>query len=121
MKKPADIPKAKRKRLHYPHQEHGLKGKEGKQFMLEMGETLKTGPWTTFKFLLVASVLKEAEDTSIDTDYAIILMDTVKTVAKALGLNLSLPQRSQEDLQKLQRHCSHKSKEMDTILHLTHV
>ena len=64
--------------------------------MLEIGEISKTGPWTTFKFLMMASVLKEAEDTSIDTKHMIILMEAVKTVAKALGLKLLLPRRSRE-------------------------
>ena len=113
-------PKAKRMRAHYSNQQHGLKGKKGVDFMFEVGESTKTGPWSDFEFLLTTAILmrNEFEDVS-DTNTQCVSAHTeaIKAVAEALCLKLPLPSRSKEELQTLIRYCWHKSKEANKLLH----
>ena len=113
-------PKAKRMRAHYSNQQHGLKGKKGVDFMLEVGESAKTGPWSDFEFLLTTAILMRNEFENMsdtDTQCVIDYTEAIKVVAEALRLKLPLPSRSKEELQTLIRYCWHKSKEADKLLH----
>ena len=112
------MPKAKRMRAHYSNQEHGLKGKKGLDFMYQVGESTRTGPWSDFEFLLTTAILMEYADVSdTETQCVIAHTEAIKTVAEALGLKLPLPSRSHEELQTLIRYCRHKSKEAEKLLH----
>ena len=112
------MPKAKRMRTHYSNQEHGLKGKKGLDFMYQVGESTRTGPWSDFEFLLTTAILMEYADVSdTETQCVIAHTEAIKTVAEALGLKLPLPSRSHEELQTLIRYCRHKSKEAEKLLH----
>ena len=106
--KPNVLPAAKRRRAHHPYQEHCLMGRKGQEFMLQVGEFPKTGPWTTFEFLTAAFLLREVEDGALDVEEIINIKDAIKAVAEALCLKVALPPRSNKEVQRLFRHCIHK-------------
>ena len=85
--------------------------------MQESGETPKIGPCMDFEFLIISSILKELEEIDgVEVNDIIIYIDAVKVVAEALSLRLPLPLRSNEEIQRLTRHCLHKSQETDKLL-----
>jgi hypothetical protein len=112
--KPDVVPKAKRTRAHFQHQQHLLRGRKGQQFMLAAGEVPKTGPWTYFEFLVATAILREisCDDMEVATSTA----QAVRAVAVALNLKAPLPHRSTQELQRLFRHCMHKSAEANKLL-----
>lgn len=114
--KPETIPTAKRKRAQHLNQEHDLKGRKGQEFMIKVGEVPRAGPWTTFEFLTAVVILRELEDGSVDTQDIISIRDAIETVAEALCLKVALPQRSNEEMQKLLRYCRHKHTEVRKVL-----
>ena len=114
--KPAVMPAAKRKRAHHPYQEHSLMGRKGKEFMLQVGELPKTGPWTTFEYLTAAVILRGVEDGTADGEEIYNILDAIKAVADAVCLKVALPPRSKEEMQKLFSHCMHKYTETSKTL-----
>ena len=91
-------------------------GRKGQEFMLQVGELPKTSPWTTFKFLTAAFLLREVGDGALDVEEIINIKDAIKAVAEALCLKVALPPRSNKEVQKLFRHCIHKYTEMTKAL-----
>ena len=84
--------------------------------MLQVGELPKTGPWTTFEFLIAAIILREVEDGTVDVEEIINIIDAIKAVAEALCLKVALPPRGNEEVQKLFHHCIYKYTETTKAL-----
>ena len=108
------MPKAKRTRVHFQHQAQGLKGRKGHEFMVATGEVPKTGPWTNLEFLMATAILMEVQHD--DMQMATSTAQAVREVALALNIKAPLPQRSTHELEKLFRHCMHKSTDFRALL-----
>ena len=116
-------PKVGQKRKREPHQGQSipLKGKKSLTFMRDMGEPVTTGGFSNMEFLLVSSIihylLEEerknfcSEDIqSLDISKLYQIYCAIFTITKELRLDFALFERTQDEIQKLSRKLSFKSK-----------
>jgi hypothetical protein len=104
------------KRKREPHQSQSipLQGKRSLTFMQSIGEPVTTGTFSSMEFLVVSSIvlhylakkgrnfsLEEAQ--KLDATRVYLTYCSVFTLAKELGLDFALYERTQDNIQKLSR------------------